>query len=60
MAQMMEFHPELKSGARQTHHNMSLYQTLSADEAQMDFQTLDNTPATDANGPSSWKTESEF
>ena len=52
MAQMMEFHTELKSDARQTHHNMSLYQTLSADEAPVDFRTLDNALATDEEGKS--------
>ncbi len=42
MAQMKEFFNEIKVGAKQNHKNMTLYCLLSADEARVDFLTLDN------------------
>jgi len=41
MAQMKEFCAGIKVGARQTHRNMTLYCLLSADDAPVDFLTLD-------------------
>jgi hypothetical protein len=36
-----EFLNQIKIGAKQTHKNMTLYCLLSADEAPVDFLTLD-------------------
>ena len=48
MAQMKEFFNEIKVGAKQNHKNMTLYCLLSADQAPVDFLTLDNALATGA------------
>ncbi len=48
MAQMKEFFGEIKVGAKQNHKNMTLYCLLSADQAPVDFLTLDNALATGA------------
>jgi hypothetical protein len=42
MAHMKEFFNEIKVGAKQNHGNMTLYCLLSADQAPVDFLTLDN------------------
>ncbi|MDA8407895.1 MAG: hypothetical protein M0T73_13710 [Deltaproteobacteria bacterium] len=48
MAHMKDFFNEIKVGAKQNHRNMTLYCLLSADEAPVDFITLDNALATGA------------
>ena len=48
MAHVMDFFKEIKVGARQNHGNMTLYCLLSADQAPVDFITLDAALATDA------------
>ena len=48
MAHVMEFFKEIKVGAKQNHGNMTLYCLLSADQAPVDFITLDAALATDA------------
>jgi hypothetical protein len=41
MAHVMDFFKEIKVGAKQNHGNMTLYCLLSADQAPVDFLTLD-------------------
>ncbi len=48
MAHVMDFFKEIKVGAKQNHRNMTLYCLLSADQAPVDFITLDAALATDA------------
>ena len=48
MAQIKEFFSEIKVGAKQNHKNMTLYCLLSADQAPVDFLTLDNALTTGA------------
>ena len=48
MAQIKEFLSEIKVGAKQNHKNMTLYCLLSADQAPVDFLTLDNALTTGA------------
>ena len=48
MAHMKEFFNEIKVGAKQNHGNMTLYCLVSADQAPVDFMTLDAALATDA------------
>ena len=48
MAHVMDFFKEIKVGAKQNHGNMTLYCLLSADQAPVDFLTLDAALASDA------------
>jgi len=48
MAHMKDFFNEIKVGAKQNHGNMTLYCLVSADQAPVDFMTLDAALATDA------------
>ena len=47
MAHVMEFFKEIKVGAKQNHGNMTLYCLLAADQAPVDFLTLDVALASD-------------